>query len=132
MDLARVDRMALVLMAIFAATAVASALRFVLFSRAGERIVAHLRSDLYAALMRQEIAFFDGQKTGELSSRLSSDATVLQTTVTANISMVLRNAVQALGALAMLLVVSTRLTSMMLVVVPPVALSAVWFGRRVR
>jgi ABC transporter fused permease/ATP-binding protein len=131
-DLARVDRLALILVVIFAATAVASALRFVLFSRAGERIVAHLRSDLYQALMRQEIAFFDTQKTGELSSRLSSDATVLQTTVTSNISMVLRNAVQALGALAMLLVTSARLTSMMLVVVPPVALSAVYFGRRVR
>jgi ATP-binding cassette subfamily B protein len=131
-DLARVDRMALVLTAIFAATAVASALRFVLFSRSGERIVARVRSDLYAALMRQEIAFFDTQKTGELASRLSSDATILQTTVTANVSMVLRNAVQAVGALAMLLLTSARLTSMMLVVVPPVALSAVWFGRRVR
>jgi ATP-binding cassette subfamily B protein len=131
-DLARVDQMAEVLIVIFAATAVASALRFVLFSRAGERIVARLRSDLYAALMRQEIGFFDTQKTGELSSRLSSDATVLQTTVTTNISMVLRNGVQSLGALVMLLVTSARLTSMMLVVVPPVALSAVWFGRRVR
>jgi ATP-binding cassette subfamily B protein len=124
--------MALALVVIFAVTALASALRFVLFSRAGERIVARLRNDLYAALLRQEIAFFDTQKTGELSSRLSSDATVLQTTVTSNVSMVLRNAMQALGALAMLLVTSGKLTTIMLAVVPPVALSAVWYGRRVR
>ncbi len=131
-DLGRVDQLALALVAIFAATAVASALRFVLFSRAGERIVAKLRGDLYQALLHQEIAFFDTQKTGELSSRLSSDATVLQTTVTSNVSMVLRNAMQAFGALAMLLVTSGKLTTLMLGVVPPVALSAVWYGRRVR
>lgn len=131
-DLAQVDRLAWVLVLIFAATALASALRFMLFSRAGERIVARLRGDLYAAILRQEIGFFDTQKTGELSSRLSSDTTVLQATVTANVSMVLRNAVQAFGALAMLLVTSVKLTTLMLAVVPPVALSAVWYGRRVR
>lgn len=131
-DLARVDHLALALVAIFAVTALASALRFVLFSRAGERIVVRLRGDLYQALLQQEIAFFDTQKTGELSSRLSSDATVLQTTVTANVSMVLRNAMQVFGALAMLLVTSVKLTTLMLAVVPPVALSAVWYGRRVR
>ena len=131
-DLARVDRMAAVLVVIFAGTALASALRFVLFSRAGERIVSRLRGDLYESIMRQETGFFDSQKTGELSSRLSSDASVLQTTVTANLSMVLRNLTQSLGALGMLLFTSSKLTLMMLAVVPPVALSAVIYGRRVR
>lgn len=131
-DLHQVDRMALALVGIFLVTAIASALRFFIFSRAGERIVSTLRRDLYDSLLRQETAFFDGQKTGELSSRLSSDATVLQTTVTANISMVLRNTVQAIGAVTMLMLTSSKLTLMMLAVVPPVALGAVWYGRRVR
>lgn len=131
-DLAQVDRMAIALVVIFAVTAAASALRFMLFSRAGERIVAKLRGDLYAAILSQDTAFFDGQKTGELSSRLSSDATVLQTSVTANLSMVLRNATIVVGALAMLFVTSTKLTLTMLVIVPPVAISAVFYGKRVR
>ncbi|MBL8917889.1 MAG: ATP-binding cassette domain-containing protein [Myxococcaceae bacterium] len=131
-DLARVDSLALALVGIFAVTAVASALRFFIFSRAGERIVSRLRVQLYESLMRQDTGFFDGQKTGELSSRLSSDATVLQTTVTANISMVLRNTVQALGAVSILLLTSSKLTLMMLAIVPPVALGAVFYGRRVR
>lgn len=131
-DLQRVDAMAAVLVLIFAATALASALRFVLFSRAGERIVSRLRGDLYASMLRQETGFFDSQKTGELTSRLSSDTTVLQTTVTANLSMVLRNLTQAFGALVMLLVTSSKLTSMMVAVVPPVALAAVFYGRKVR
>lgn len=131
-DLKRIDQMALMLIAIFFATAVASALRFLIYSRAGERIVAKLRGDLYASLLSQEIGFFDTQKTGELSSRLSSDAALLQNTVTSSLSMVLRNLMIALGALAMLLFISPKLTSTMLAVVPPVALAAVFYGRRVR
>ncbi|HEY0882295.1 MAG TPA: ABC transporter transmembrane domain-containing protein [Archangium sp.] len=131
-DLGRVDEMAIILIVIFAITALASGLRFTIYSRAGERIVSKLRGDLYASLLGQEIGFFDTQKTGELASRLSSDASVLQTTVTASLSMVLRNLVIALGALVMLVITSPKLTLMMLGVVPPVALSAVIYGRRVR
>ena len=131
-DLDRVDEMAFILIAIFAATAIASALRFNIYSRAGERIVSKLRGDLYQSLLSQEIGFFDTQKTGELSSRLSSDAAVLQNTVTASLSMVLRNLMIAVGALGMLFYISPKLTLMMMGVVPPVALSAVYYGRRVR
>ncbi|KAI2503529.1 hypothetical protein MHU86_10911 [Fragilaria crotonensis] len=45
---------------------------------AGERIVARLRNNLYSSLLSQDIAFFDGTKTGELVSRLSSDTALLQ------------------------------------------------------
>jgi ATP-binding cassette subfamily B protein len=131
-DLSRVDSLALMLIGIFFITALASAFRFLLFSRAGERIVSKLRGDLYESILRQETGFFDTEKVGELSSRLSSDASLLQTTVTANVSMVLRNLTIAGGALTMLMVTSPRLTLMMLGVVPPVALSAVYYGRRVR
>ncbi len=131
-DLKQIDRLALGLVGIFAATAVATAFRFVLFARAGERIVARLRSDLYEALLRQEIAFFDSQKIGELSSRLSADTAMLQTAITTNVSLVLVNAFQTVGALAMLTVISVKLTGLMLAVVPPVALFAVWYGRRVQ
>ncbi len=131
-DLHQVDRMALVLIIIFAATAVAAALRFVLYQRAGERVVTKLRADLYQAILAQDVAFFDEERTGEIASRLSSDTTILQTTVTANLSMVLRNATMVLGALVMLLLTSTRLTLSMLAIVPPLALAGVAYGKRVR
>ncbi len=131
-DVAGIDRTALILGGIFAVQGLAMAMRFVLFSRAGERVVNRLRSDLFQAIVNQETAFFDGQKTGDLANRLSSDTAVLQSTVTANISMVLRNGAQGLGALGMLLYTSPRLTSLMLLVVPPVALAAVYYGRKVR
>jgi ABC transporter fused permease/ATP-binding protein len=129
---AMIDRLALGMLVIFVIQAVAIALRYYLFTTAGERIVARLRQNLFASLMSQEVAFFDERKTGELTNRLSSDATVLQNTVSANISMVLRNAVQVLGGISMLFYTSPVLTLLMLAVVPPVAVGAVVNGRRVR
>lgn len=130
--ISKIDDTAMLLGAVFAVQGIAIALRFILFSQSGERVVNKLRSDLFASLMNQETAFFDGQKTGELSNRLSADTTVLQSAVSANISMGLRNLAMVAGALVMLLYTSPTLTVLMLAVVPPVALSAVMYGRRVR
>jgi ATP-binding cassette subfamily B protein len=126
------DRTALLLLAIAGVQAAASASRFALFTIAGERVVTKLRADLFARLMEQDIAFFDETKTGELTNRLSSDTTVLQNTVSVNISMGLRFVVSILGGVGFLLVTSPRLTLLMLAIVPPVALGAVAYGRRVR
>ena len=128
----KIDRAALIMAAIFAVQGIAGALRFVLFSISGERVVNRLHGDLFASLLSQETAFFDAQRTGELTSRLSSDTTVLQQAVSANISMGLRNLMAVLGGLSLLFWTSPRLTLMMLLVVPPVALTAVSYGRRVR
>jgi ABC transporter fused permease/ATP-binding protein len=131
-DRALIDRAAMWMVLILAIQSVAIALRYYLFSTAGERVVARLRQNLFASLMSQEVAFFDERKTGELTNRLASDATVLQNTVSVNISMVLRNGVQVLGGIAMLFYTSPMLTLLMLSVVPPVAVGAVAYGRRVR
>ena len=128
---ASVDRAALAMVAIFAVQSVAVATRYVLFTVAGERIVTRLRADLYTSLVSQEIAFFDQRRTGELTSRLSSDATVLQNTVSVNLSMGLRNLVMVVGGLTLLVVTSPRLTLVMLAIVPAVALGAVIIGRRI-
>jgi ATP-binding cassette subfamily B protein len=125
-----INRAAAAMAVIFAVQAVAVALRYYLFSIAGERIVTRLREQVYRSIIDQEIGFFDARKTGELTSRLTADATVMQNTVSVNISMGLRNLVMVAGGLALLLVTSPRLTILMLALVPPVALGAVVAGRR--
>ncbi|HLL01892.1 MAG TPA: ABC transporter transmembrane domain-containing protein [Myxococcaceae bacterium] len=131
-DTSYIDKAALAMIAILAVQAISVAMRYRLFTTAGERVVARLRQNLFSRLMSQEIAFFDERKTGELTNRLASDTTVLQNTVSANISMTLRNGVQVLGGVAWLLYTSPKLTLVMLAVVPPVAIGAVIYGRRVR
>jgi ATP-binding cassette subfamily B protein len=127
-----VDRMAMTLLVVFAFGGVFTALRAYMFNVAGERVVARLRGDLFAALMQQEVAFFDERRTGELTSRLASDTTVLQNAVTTNISMLLRFGTMGLGALAILIWTSWRLTLVMVAIVPIVAVSMVFYGRMLR
>jgi len=106
--------------------------RAYLFSTAGERIVADLREQLYKSLLDQEIAFFDERRTGELTSRLGSDTATIQSAVSANVSMGLRNLAQGLGGIGFLLFTSPVLTGLMLLVVPAIAVGAVLYGRRIR
>jgi ATP-binding cassette subfamily B (MDR/TAP) protein 10 len=61
-----------------------------------------LRERLFSSIVRQEIAFFDKNKTGELINRLSSDTTLVGASITQNISDGLRSAAQAIGGLAMM------------------------------
>lgn len=126
------NQMTLVLLGIFVVAGAATALRSYLFTVAGERVVARLRTDLYRSVMLQEVGFFDQRRTGELTNRLASDTTVLQNTVTVNVSMLLRLALQTLGAIGLLLVMNWRLTLVMLTVVPLVAGSAGVYGRLLR
>jgi ATP-binding cassette subfamily B protein len=120
------------LMGVFVLVGICGFLRAWLFTLAGERVVANLRKQLYANVVRQEVGFFDGQRTGELLNRLSADTGVLQNSVTVNISMALRFALQAVGSLCVLFYTSWKLTGLMLGVVPVVAIGAVLFARTVR
>ena len=127
-----VDQAALAMGALAVVQGLAIALRARCFGVAGERVVSQLRRDLYGSILEQEVAFFDERRTGELMSRLASDASVLQSSVSANVSMGLRHLATALGAIAFLFFTSARLALVMLAIVPAVALGAVVYGRRVR
>ena len=117
---------------LFAFQSVFVSMRYYLFTVVGDRIVTDLRARLYRAILAQEIGFFDGTKTGELTSRLASDTSVLQNTVTSNLSMALRYTIQAVGGITVLFFTSTQLALVMIVAVPSVVGLAVFYGRKVR
>ncbi|HLU66334.1 MAG TPA: ABC transporter transmembrane domain-containing protein [Kofleriaceae bacterium] len=123
---------AIAMAAIAAVSAIAMGLRYYLFVLAGERVIARLRVDLYRAITAQEIGFFDRERTGDLMSRLSSDTATLQGSVSANISYGLRNTIQLVGGVALLIYTSPRLALLILAIVPPIAVGAVVYGRRIR
>ncbi len=131
-DLSALNQAAVVLVVLFAVQAVFSMLRAWLFTVAGERVVARLRQDLYGAILGQDIGFFDQARTGELTNRLASDTTVLQNTVTVNVSMALRYGMGAVGGVALLVWMSPRLALVALAVVPVVAIAASLYGRVIR
>ncbi len=127
-----VDQAALIMLVVFFVQALAGGARYYLFTTAGEKVVARLREHLYQAIMEQDIAFFDSRRTGELMSRLASDATLLQNAVSVNISMSMRNFGAAIGGLVLLIYTSPVLAFGLLGCVPPIAIGTALFGRRIR
>lgn len=131
-NLALINQMGVVMLLFLAIQSLAAALRYYLFTLAGERIVKRIRSQLFDTLLEQEIGYFDSQKTGDLMSRINSDSTVLQNTLSVNISMILRNFAGAAGGMVFLFYTSWKLAIILVIVLPPLALLAAVFGGRVR
>jgi len=131
-DPSTVRNAALLMAALAIVQGLAVAGRAWLFAVAGERGVKRVREALFRSLVSQEIAFFDGQRTGDLTSRLGSDTASLQGLLSSQLSMALRNGVQVVGGLILLVVTSARLTGVMLLVVPAVAIGAVFYGRKIK
>ena len=78
--------------------ALASALRYYLVTTLGERVVADLRSDVFAHVVSLSSAFFDEAKTGEVLSRLTADTTQIKAAAGTSVSIALRNFVLFIGA----------------------------------
>ena len=97
---------------------------------AGARLLRDLRGRLFHHLVGLSVDFYDRRRVGELLSRMASDLTVVQTALTEQIPSGLQAAVRFLAVLVILLILHTRLTVVALLVVPPVVLFAIFYGRR--
>ncbi|WP_369058568.1 ABC transporter transmembrane domain-containing protein [Caulobacter sp. 73W] len=112
--------------------AAATALRFFFVTKTGERIIADLRSTLYSHILTLDPGFFLKTRTGEVLSRVTTDIQIVENMITTSVSVALRNTLMLIGALAMLMVVSPRLTGLVLLLFPFVLAPLFLFGRRVR
>jgi ATP-binding cassette subfamily B protein len=122
----------LVMIAVAAVLAFASGARYYLVTTLGERIVADLRSDVFAHLTALSAGFFDEARTGEMISRLTADTTQIKASVGSSLSVALRNLVLFVGASAMMVVTSPRLSAFVLLAIPIIVLPLYAFGRAVR
>uniref|UniRef100_A0A4W2GZM5 ATP binding cassette subfamily B member 10 n=1 Tax=Bos indicus x Bos taurus TaxID=30522 RepID=A0A4W2GZM5_BOBOX len=96
-------RLCLALGGVFLCGAAANAVRVYLMQTSGQRIVNRLRASLFSSVLKQEVAFFDKTRTGELINRLSADAALLGRSVTENLSDGLRAGAQASVGIGMML-----------------------------
>ncbi|CAN1500796.1 MdlB ABC-type multidrug transport system, ATPase and permease components [Flavobacteriaceae bacterium] len=106
--------------------------RLSLFVNFTENTLANLRLALYSNLVKLPMTFFSQKRVGELNSRISSDITQIQDTLTSTIAEFLRQFILIIGGVALLANESFKLTLLMLSVVPLVAVAAVIFGRFIR
>ncbi|KAK3308203.1 P-loop containing nucleoside triphosphate hydrolase protein [Chaetomium strumarium] len=120
------------LAAVLTVGAMANFGRIILLRIVGERVVARLRSQLYRRTYVQDAEFFDANRVGDLISRLSSDAVIVGKSITQNMSDGLRALVSGAAGFVMMAWMSPKLTSIILVMVPPIAVGAVLYGRSIR
>lgn len=127
-----IDRWFLLLFAVAAALALATAARFFFVSLLGERVIADLRRKLYAHLIRLDQGFFHETRSGELLSRLSADAELLRTVIGSSMSIALRSGITVIGSAIMMTVTNPRLGAYVLIGIPLMVLPMVLSGRGVR
>ena len=131
-DRALLDRIALLLVGLFAVQGVLNFVQVFLLTSTAERVIARLREDLFAHLVRLSPGFFAERRTGELTSRMSSDLALLQTTFSSWLSEFSRQTLFLIGGIVLLTLTHPRLTTTTLAVVPVVVGAAVLFGRQLR
>jgi subfamily B ATP-binding cassette protein MsbA len=123
------DLIALALLIVFSIQAVFNFAQTYLIAWVGERIVADLRRAIYAHLQTLSQSFYSEQRTGELMSRVTNDVNAVQNAVSNNLLSLLQQLVTLLGSLAIIFLLDWRLSLLMLVVTPLIAICGAFFGR---
>lgn len=126
------DRIAIGLVLLFTVQALLNYAQTYLLSAVGERVVAGLRQELFARLLLMSPGFFAERRTGELTSRLTTDIGLLQGVLSHQIAEFSRQMLALVGGIVLLTLMQPRLTLTALGVVPLVVGSALFFGRRLR
>jgi ATP-binding cassette, subfamily B, bacterial MsbA len=126
------DRIAIGLVVLFSIQAVLNYAQTYLLSAIGERVVAGLRAELFSKLLDMPPGFFAERRTGELTSRLTTDIGLLQGVLSHQIAEFSRQILALIGGIVLLTLMQPRLTLTALGVVPLVIGSALFFGRRLR
>lgn len=120
------------LASVLAVGAAANYGRIIILRIVGERIVARLRSKLFRQTYVQNAEFFDANRVGDLISRLSSDTIIVGKSITQNLSDGLRSFVSGAAGFSLMAWVSVKLTGVLALMFPPVAIGAFLYGRAIR
>ncbi len=126
------NRIALILAGLFAAQGLLNFGQVWVLTAAAERIIAKLRDDLFAHLVRLSPGFFTERRSGELTSRLATDVTLLQSVMTYQATELSRQVLFLVGGVVMLTLTHPQLTVTTLAVVPVIVGTAWLFGRSLK
>ncbi len=127
-----INTVALLLLFLFILQSVFSFFRIVLFTKVTENTMRDIRKDAFSKLIYMPMNFFNKNKVGELTSRLSSDITLVQDTLRTTIAEFIRQIIIIIGSIVFITIVSWQLALIMLATVPVMAVIAVLFGRFIR
>jgi ABC-type multidrug transport system fused ATPase/permease subunit len=127
-----INKIALLIVITLLLQAVFSYFRVVFFVNVTEKALADIRQKTYSHLIKLPLKFFEKHRVGELNSRISSDISLLQETLTSTLAEFFRQIIIIIGGITLLLLTSWKLTLFMLAIIPGMMLLAYFFGRFVR
>lgn len=121
-----------ILIAMISLLAIGTFSRFYLMSWLGERVTADIRKAVFVKIIALHPSYFEENRSGEITSRLTTDTTLLQSIIGSSFSMALRSTLTLIGGLIMLLVTNIKLTLIVIACIPFILVPMFIFGRRVR
>ncbi len=127
-----VTTVAIALFISFGAQAITGFFRILLFTNVTENTLRDIRRDAFTRLIYMPMDFFNSNKVGELTSRISADITQVQSVLQTTVAEFFRQMVIILGGVVFLVIFSWKLALIMLGTLPVLAIVAVFFGRFVR
>ncbi|MBV9496599.1 MAG: ABC transporter ATP-binding protein, partial [Acidobacteria bacterium] len=102
------------------------------FQKVGLSTVRDLRNELYERIIHQSHRFFTERSTGEMVSRVVSDADAIQAAVSTRMGDLFQESITLLGLILYVFISNTELAVISLVVAPIIVLPVIQFGRRLR
>lgn len=128
--LAQIDkRMLIILVLAFVAQLAFGAIGSFLLRYVGESAVKTLREKLWSHLLQMPVGYYDDHKSGESSSRLVNDTTVIKDLVATQFPNFITGAIQLVGSMIILFVMDWKMAAMMFLAVPIMALIMMPIGR---
>lgn len=131
-NVTNVTTVAIALFVTFGAQALTGFFRILLFTNVTENTLRDIRREAFTRLVYMPMDFFNSNKVGELTSRISADITQVQSVLQTSIAEFFRQIVIIVGGVTFLLIISWKLALIMLATLPILAIVAVFFGRFVR
>ena len=127
-----IDRIALLLFLVIVCQGFFSFGRIWFFTQVSEYTVRDIRQALYAKFVQLPIPFFEQNRVGAITSRITSDVAQIQDTFSLTLAELFRQVFTLLGGITFIMLVSVKLSLFMLVTFPPIVLAAGLFGRKIR
>ncbi|MBC7448975.1 MAG: ATP-binding cassette domain-containing protein, partial [Hymenobacteraceae bacterium] len=102
------------------------------FTRVSEFTVRDIRQALYAKFVSLPVPFFEKNRVGAITSRITSDVAQIQDTFSLTLAELFRQVSTLIAGIVFIMVVSVKLSLFMLGTFPPIVVLAMVFGRKIR
>jgi len=131
-NLDHLNNIALAISVLFVVQLICQTIHNYLFDVTEKRVIADFRIKLFNHLHKMSVSYFVKRRTGEVMSRMTNDVTTIENIVTDLPATAIQQSIRLLGGTIIIIYMNWKLTFMILVLAPALALFARIFGRKLK